>query len=438
MRTNTEERYGGGYLEERVISPRWPALVTHVVNIVALLTVFYITWWIFQDPRGIFRLYTPYVGYMYTRWLLIILIWMVYIFEFWPMRRSQLDSWHPLLKAAVAVPVAVLIMMLVIHGFFHGLLGNFGIAYFDAERTKDLPRMTQFFAEEYAALAILMFAALASWLAPAWVVGMERAPWQHEKQPVQGSTILVVTFFIATVLYFVTMHPHMGILYYPWQYFTSIAPPYWEDFAGTVSGNFHISWIMCATVVVWLVETIWERYPFRLIRNAWLRRLATFFGILAIAWAFHLFLFFAQELFLGETIRGTRNDNAPDWRWLHVGEMMIFMLLPALYLNFYCGNWPTKFSAPVNLLVRTAIMMAAGLLLMILYYNISHLVLGTQRGISQPEQFPMIPTIWLINIMLVHHWYMDNWPAWRKVGRVTSPATSGAPQAEEAVGSVTA
>ena len=422
MSTASEERYGAGYLEERQISPRWSAPLTHAVNIVALLTVFYITWWIFQDPRGIYRLYTPYVGYMYTRWLLIILIWMVYIFQFWPMRRSQLDSWHPLLKAAIAVPVAVLIMMAVINGFFHDLLGNFGIAYFNAERTKDLPRMTQFFAEEYASLAILMFAALASWLAPAWVVGMERAPWQNEKQPVQGITILVVTFFIATVLYFVTMHPHMGILYYPWQYFTAMAPPYWEEFAGTVSGNFHISWIMCATVVVWLVETIWERYPFRLIKNAWLRRLATFFGIIAIAWAFHLFLFFAQELFLGETIRGTRNDNAPDWRWLHVGEMMIFMLLPALYLNFYCGNWPTKFSIPVNLLIRSTIMIVGGILLMILYYNISHLALGTQRGISQPEQFPMIPTIWLINIMLVHHWYMDNWPAWRKVQNVAAPA----------------
>lgn len=436
MHTTSEERYGADYLEERRMTPRWSAPLTHAVNIVALLTVFYATWWIFQDPRGIFRLYTPYVGYMYTRWLLIILIWMVYIFQYWPMRRAQLDNWHPLGKGAIALAVAVLIMMVVIHGFFQGLIGNFGIAYFNPERTAHLPRMTAFFAEEYAALAILMFAALASWLAPAWVVGMERAPWQHEKQPVQGITILIVTFFLATILYFVTMHPHMGILYYPWQYFTSIAPPYWQEFANTVSGNFHISWIMCATVVVWLVETIWERYPFCLIENAWLRRLTTFFGILAIAWAFHLFLYFAQELFIGETIRGTRNDNAPDWRWLHVGEMMIFLLLPALYLNFYCGNWPKKFAMPVNVLIRTAIMIVAGVALMVLYYNISHLVLGTQKGISQPEQFPMIPTIWLINIMLVHHWYMDNWPAWRRVAPVPAPAVARAPLASEPVGSL--
>ncbi len=87
--TPTEERFGEGWLEERQIAARWPLPVTHAVNVLALLAVFFITWWIFQDPRGIMRLYTPYVGYMYTRWLLIILIWMVYIFQFWPMKRAQ-------------------------------------------------------------------------------------------------------------------------------------------------------------------------------------------------------------------------------------------------------------------------------------------------------------------------------------------------------------
>src|SRR5437763_1012 len=75
MQTTSEERYGADYLEERRITPRWSATLTHVVNVVALLAVFYASWWIFQDPRGIYRLYTPYVGYMYTRWWLIILIW---------------------------------------------------------------------------------------------------------------------------------------------------------------------------------------------------------------------------------------------------------------------------------------------------------------------------------------------------------------------------
>ena len=87
----------------------------------------------------------------------------------------------------------------------------------------------------------------------------------------------------------------MGILYYPWQYFTSIAPPYWEEFAQTVSANFHVAWIMCCTVVVWFMEGIWERYPFTMIKTPWLRRLAVFFGIIVISWALCFFFWYMQE-----------------------------------------------------------------------------------------------------------------------------------------------
>jgi len=242
---------------------------------------------------------------------------------------------------------------------------------------------------------------------------MEMAPWQNLKQPALGTTVLVVTFFIGTIVYLCTMHPHMGILSYPWQYFSSIAPPYWEKFANTVSGNFHVSWIMCCTITVWLCETIWERYPFKLIKHDWTRRVVAFFGIMAIAWSFFFFLYFAQELWWGPAIRGTRRLFAPDWRWLHVGETMVFFLLPALFLTFYCGNWPTKYSRPVNWVIRTLIAIFGGMAIYWIYYNISHLTLGTQKGYSHPQQFPMIPTIWLINLMLIQHWFMDNWPGWK-------------------------
>ncbi|MCU0540438.1 MAG: hypothetical protein MUF46_11260, partial [Desulfobacterales bacterium] len=107
--------------------------------------------------------------------------------------------------------------------------------------------------------------------------------------------------------------------------------------------------------------------------------------------------------------------NAPDWRWLHVGEMAVFFLVPALFLTFYCGNWPKRFSLPVNVFVRTVITIVAAILLYIFYYKTSHDFLGTQKGFMHEQQFPMIPTIWLINIWLVHHWFMDNWPAWKMV-----------------------
>ncbi|MDR1708163.1 MAG: hypothetical protein LBS70_00375 [Candidatus Accumulibacter sp.] len=401
------------YLEERKLVKRWPGPVPALVNLAFTLAIFAVTWWVFQDPRGIMRLYTPYVGYNYCRWLLIILIWMAYIFDFWPFKRDWVKKAHPVQKGVILGLVAVGIMLLVIKGFFEGAMGNLSMAYFSPEQLQKLPGITEFYAVEYAAQACMMVAVIASWISPAWIVALEGEPWAGMAQPVRGLSIWLGTLLFVLLIYLMTMHLHMGILYYPWQYFTSIAPPYWEQFANTVSGNFHVAWIMCCTVVVWFVEGIWERYPFVLIKNDWARRIALFVGIVAIAWALCLFFWYAQELTWGESIRGHRRDAAPDWRWLHVGELAIFFLTPALFLQFYCGNWPTKFSTPVNLVVRTGIVIAGGLVIYALYYKYAHLFLGTQKGYSHPQQFPMIPMIWLINIWLINHWFMDNWPGWK-------------------------
>lgn len=415
------------YVEKRKLVKRWKGPIPVLVNTVVILALFYITWWIFQDPRGILRLYTPFKGYMVCRWLLIMFIWIAYIFNFWPFRRSWLNKTHPLVKGLVLTGISVALLYILVQGFFVNILGNLGIAYFSPKRLVELG-ITEFYAEEYSYIAIMMFAAIASWISPAWVVACENAPWQNLKQPVKGFTVLIVTFFISMIIYFITMHPHMGILHHTWQEFAAVTPPYWESFADTVSGNFHIAWIMSATVIVWLYETIWERYPFNLIKTNWLRRTSSFFGIFVIAVALAFFLYFAQELSWGPAIRGSRRLMAPDWRWLHVGEMAIFWLVPSLFLYFFLDNWPKKFSRPVNVLIRTVITIAAAAVLYIVYYKTSHLFLGTQEGFSHPQQFPMIPMIWLINIFLINYWFMDGWPGWK-----LAPPSASSDVAESAV-----
>ena len=402
------------YLEERKLIKRWHGPWPVLANMVVTLAIFAVTWWIFQDPRGIMRFYTPYVGYNYCRWWLIILIWMAYIFDFWPFKRNWIRNAHPLQKGLVLSLVSVGVMILMIHGFFENILGNFAFTYFSPHQLQKLPGLTDFYSTEYAAQACMMFAVIASWISPAWIVALEGRPWQNEGQPVRGFSIWLGTFCLSLVIYFMTMHNHMGILYYPWQYFTAITPPYWESFAQTVSANFHVAWIMCCTVVVWFVEGIWERYPFCLIKRPGLRRFVTFFGIIAISVSLCFFFWYMQELVWGDAIRGHRRDAAPDWRWLHVGETAIFFLVPALFLQFYCGNWPNKFSTPVNVLIRTGLVALGGIAVYCLYYKYAHFVLGTQKGFSHPQQFPMIPMIWLIDIWLINWWFMDGWPGWKR------------------------
>ena len=114
------DRYGANYLEERNLVARWPQPIPAIVNLAFTLVLFYTTWWIFQDPRGWMRMYTPYVGYMYTRWWLIVLIWMVYIFNYWPFKRSWLEKTHPIIKGIVLTAVSYGVLYVLIKGFSKG------------------------------------------------------------------------------------------------------------------------------------------------------------------------------------------------------------------------------------------------------------------------------------------------------------------------------
>ena len=95
------------YLEERKLVKRWSGPIPALVNLAFSLVIFAITWWIFQDPRGIMRLYTPYLGYNYCRWWLIILIWMAYTFDFWPFKKEWIRNAHPLQKGIVLTLISV-------------------------------------------------------------------------------------------------------------------------------------------------------------------------------------------------------------------------------------------------------------------------------------------------------------------------------------------
>lgn len=200
--------------------------------------------------------------------------------------------------------------------------------------------------------------------------------------------------------------------------YTAITPPYWEGFANTVSGNFHIAWIMCCTVTVWVYESIWERYPFNLIKTDWLRRMSAFFGIIAVALCLCFFLFYAQDLAWGLNVRGTRREMAPDWRWLHVGECAIFWLvgvLAPLLLSEATGQ-PSSVGPSTSSCGQSSAWRSVWRA-DYLYYRYAHNFLGTQKGVLHPQQFPMIPTIWLINIWLINMWFMDGLPGWKAVPR---------------------
>ena len=152
------------WLESRILENKMKQPMRGIVGVLISFIMFYALWWIFMDVRGIMRWYTPQYGYMYIRWILIVVIWQAYIFNFWPFTKFR-ETAHPVVAGLGLIAVNFALVGAVIWGFFYNFLGKFSIPYLSVDGLTKLG-MTQFYAREYSSLAILMFAAIASWLSP--------------------------------------------------------------------------------------------------------------------------------------------------------------------------------------------------------------------------------------------------------------------------------
>lgn len=403
------------WLETRQFQSRIKQPLQGIVNFLLVTAAFLICWRFFMDPRGTMRWYTPQYGYMYIRWILIVAIWQAYIFNFWPLRYSFMEKTHPLIKGAVLIGINFAVVGFMIWVFYYNFLGRLAIPYMSWPVLTSLG-MTEFFAREYSSLALLMMAAIASWLSPIWPVCFENYPWDKMERPSRGLTVWAWTFFLATYIFLILMHPHYNVLFYPWQKFAA-AFPWWQNFAHTLSGNFNVGWIMCGTISVWILEVTFERYPFCLIKKQPLRGIAGFFGVLIFALVMFVTFNFLQDLAWGPAVEGAKRLYAPDWRYLHSGELACMLLIPVLVLGFYFDNWPRKFAPSVNIAVRCLIILVSAAVLHYLYYKFSPPLLGTQPGYSHPQQFPMAPVILWVTIMLYHNWFMDLYPGKKLTSR---------------------
>ena len=402
------------WLESRIMENKMPQPIRGIVGVLFSFVIFYALWWIFMDPRGIMRWYTPQYGYMYIRWILIVAIWQAYIFNFWPFSLKWRENTHPLITGAVLVAVNFAIVGAVIWGFFYNFLGLYSIPYLSVDKLVG-KGMTEFFAREYSSLAILMFAAIASWLSPIVPVCFENHPWQSMKQPARGITVFCVTALFSVLAFFCLMHPHYHVLFWPWQEYAA-AYPWWFDFARTLHGNFNVGWVMCGTVAIWMLEITFDRYPFVMIKNKIWRGVAGFFGVFFFAVLLFVTFNFIQDVAWGPAVEGAKRILAPDWRYLHSGELAIMMLIPAMVLNFYFDNGPKKYGVAINIALRMLIIVISTIIFHWLYYKFSPAMLGTQAAYSHPQQFPMAPGILFICVMLFHNWFMDLWPGKKRVG----------------------
>lgn len=106
------------WLESRVLENKMKQPWRGILGVLISFAIFYAIWWVFMDVRGIMRWYTPQYGYMYVRWILIVVIWQAYIFNFWPFSKFR-EKAHPVVAGAFFILVNFALVGTVIWGFFY-------------------------------------------------------------------------------------------------------------------------------------------------------------------------------------------------------------------------------------------------------------------------------------------------------------------------------
>ncbi|HSD20236.1 MAG TPA: hypothetical protein VLC54_09365 [Anaeromyxobacter sp.] len=381
------------------------------VNLAVAFGVTWALWLVFLHPNGVLKLYTPMYGFSLVTVLVAVLVAMARVGEGWPLRASRLAA--PV-RGAIATVVAIALTALVVHGFFWGFLGRFGVTYFSPRAIIAAGGVgAEFFnARENASTAIVYFAAAFLWLSLILSLGFGAWPWQASPPGVRAFSRLSVATLLAVVAYAVLFHPHVTQLFYPAQTMAGV-PPWWAEIAQTGSAYFNLGWMMAAVAVLVVAEVVWGGWPWRLLgaEGGSLRGLVALAGSLLAGGALFAASSKVMNALWGEPFQGGQYTDAPYFRHLHVAEICGFVVLSAFAVDTFFG----AARGAAGRAVRTAIALGFAAVLHLFYYSSAATrLLGKVPGIAQPEDTPLVWTLLFLAVVLVQRDLFGGWPLRRR------------------------
>jgi AAT family amino acid transporter len=377
------------------------------VNLAAAAALAWALWYLLLHPNGVLKLYTPMYGFSLVAVLTAVLVAMGPGADGWPFRAWAAPR---ALRGLLATGVAVALTAAVVHGFFWGFLGRFGVTYFSPHAIVAAGGVgAEFFnARENASTAIVYLSAAFLWPALVLSLGFGAWPWEASPPGVRAASRLAVAALLAVLAYAVLFHPHVAHLFFPAQTMAGV-PPWWADFAQTGSAYFNLGWVMCVVAVRVVVEVAWAGAPWRALggTSPWARGLAALVGSTLAGAALFAVALRVMTAAWGEAFQGGQYTDAPYFRYLHAAEVAGFAVLAAYALDTSFG--PARGVA--GRAVRTAeIAVAAALLHLAYYSDVASRLLGKVPGLAQPEDTPLVFTLLLLGVVLVQRDLFGGWP----------------------------
>jgi hypothetical protein len=398
---------GAGAVEEAVRPQQGARLALGVANLAGAFLLTWALWFLLLHPNGVLKLYTPMYGFSLVTVLAAVLVAMGPGAEGWPFA-----AWRapPPVRGLVATAVAVALTALVVHGFFWGFLGRFGVTYFSPRAIVAAGGVgAEFFnARENASTAIVYVSAAFLWVTLVLSLGFRAWPWEGATPGVRAFSRLSLAALLTVVAYAVLFHPHVTQLFYPAQIMAGV-PPWWADLAQTGSAYFNLGWMLPAVAVLVVAEVVWAGSPWTFLgrgRPA-LRGVVALAGSLAVGGALLAVALLVMSAAWGEPFQGGQYTDAPWFRYLHAAELAGFVALAAFALDTYFGTPRTTSGRAL----RTLLVAAGAALLHVYYYSwAATRMLGKVPGIGQAEDTSLVFTLLFLAIVLAQRELFAGWP----------------------------
>ena len=196
------------WTEKRKLEPRGNFIVSGLVDLVLMLAVFMGLWYVFMDPRGIQRMYTPMYGYAYVQWFLVSVLAVHFVFRLYPFQSSSfLTKTPPLIKGLLFSVIVIALMLFIVDVVFKLFLGNLAVPYFSEEKLLSL-KQNAFTAREYAHQAITMYGGIAALFIPLWIIHLNNWPACEIHNFKGYLTSFFIIFALSGFGFLVFFHPH--------------------------------------------------------------------------------------------------------------------------------------------------------------------------------------------------------------------------------------
>lgn len=386
-----------------------------LINFGVVFGIVWFLWFIFMNPNGVMKLYTPMYGFALVVVLLAMIVLLSNVADYYPF--SPRSATASRVGAGISLTiVAFVLMLLVYYVFFWNFIGKLGIAYFspDSIVASGGTGAEPFNARENASTAIIYFFTAFLWVALFWNLGFGRWPWQEVDRGTLAFSRLFTILFFVSIIYIILFHPHVCYLFYPAQDKAGVAP-WWEGFTDTGSAFFGLGLALCSLFWIVVSELLWDGYPWKLMnRNdegSFLKGVVVFVVTLALGAILLMILLKIFTAIWSEPFMGGQYTDGPDWRLIHAGEIAGFFVLGAFTLDVYFNKFPNLSVLWTRAVVRTLLALGVGLLFYWFYYSpLATFFLSKVEGFAQPGDTPLVFTLLFLCVVLIQRNFFAGWP----------------------------